>query len=148
MAIIDIEGQTKAVTNDEIVQAANFMLEFLVGKRLAQKLYVKINIRRLSGLRGACIWNDDNNRPREFVIDITPRLNYENFLTVLAHELVHVKQYAKGELKDYMMNGFCRWQGKVINAEDVDYYDHPWEIEAYGREKSVMHNYLKECVNA
>lgn len=143
MAFVDIVGQAKTVTNEEIEYAAQWMLKRLCGPRLAKALTVNIRMRYIKGLRGACIWIDDNNRPREFAVDITPRLTRKNILTVLAHELTHVKQYAKGELKDYMLASYCKWKNDVINANELDYYSHPWEIEAYGLENAIYAEYEK-----
>ena len=71
-------------------------------------------------------------------------------LHTLAHEMVHVKQYAKGEMDGILhKDGFQKWTGgefklnprvtpaKVDNgviASKWDYYYLPWEIEAYGLE--------------
>ena len=49
--------------------------------------------------------------------------------------MVHVKQYATGELRDALRGPTLhRWRNKPYDAKVVDYWDHPWEIEAYGRE--------------
>ena len=63
-------------------------------------------------------------------------------LTVLAHEMVHVKQYAKGEMKDYIRMKSVKFQGKIYNDEEMDYWDHPWEIEAHGREKGLYYRFI------
>ena len=47
----------------------------------------------------------------------------------LAHEMVHVKQYVRHELKEPTV-----WKGTNINTDKVEYWDLPWEIEAHGRE--------------
>lgn len=38
--------------------------------------------------------------PREFVLQIDNRLKGDDFITAVCHEMVHVKQYAKGELTE------------------------------------------------
>jgi hypothetical protein len=44
--------------------------------------------------------------------------------------MVHVKQYAKGELKERYKYGHKQlWKGK--DHSDTDYWDQPWEKEAY-----------------
>jgi hypothetical protein len=52
-------------------------------------------------------------------------------METVAHEMVHVKQYAKGELTEQS------WQGKLINPKQ-EYWDQPWEIEAHGREVGLF----------
>jgi hypothetical protein len=34
--------------------------------------------------------------------------------------------------------------GKVINSEKVNYYDHPWEIEAHGRERGLFYRWVEQ----
>ena len=54
---------------------------------------------------------------------------FEEMLKVLAHELVHVKQHFRKE-----------WFGEEELYEGVDYYDLPWEVEAYARENELFEN--------
>jgi len=66
---------------------------------------------------------------------------FVEILKTLAHEIVHVKQYVLGEL---------RWRDagllyKGINHEAMnlmDYFELPYEIEAYGREKGLLYGFL------
>lgn len=60
----------------------------------------------------------------------------KNVFMDLAHELVHVKQYLKGEMRDYS-DGSVKFMGKKYSSFEMDdqlYFDFPGEIEAYGRE--------------
>jgi hypothetical protein len=63
----------------------------------------------------------------------------------LAHEMIHVKQYAKGELKDYLRVNKSKWKGQIIDPEEVDYWDQPWEIEAHEKEKGLYYMFIDEC---
>lgn len=58
-------------------------------------------------------------------------------LMTLAHECVHLKQYAMGEIDENMNT----WKGTRV-PKSTDYWDSPWEIEAYGREKGL---YIRFC---
>ena len=60
-------------------------------------------------------------------------------LETLAHEMVHVKQYARRELKPRVD---C-WMGKTYNPKKVSYWDLPWEIEAHGRETGLFVRYCE-----
>ena len=51
--------------------------------------------------------------------------------------MVHVKQYARGELYEGSRVNKHRWQGKWLD-KDPDYWDQPWEIEAAGREAGLF----------
>jgi len=91
---------------------------------------------------GFCDWNDDNHRARDFTITVDPNLGKRNTLIVLAHEMVHVKQYAKGEMKDYLRAKRVKWRGKVYDDNQMSYWDYPWEIEAHGREKGLYYRFI------
>lgn len=60
----------------------------------------------------------------DYEIEIKRTLRLRDMLTTLAHELVHVKQYVKGEMPDNISQG--------------DYWDRPHEIEAHGRETGLF----------
>ena len=71
---------------------------------------------------------------------------FVEILKTLAHELVHVKQYVMGELK---------WRDvgllyKGVNHDVMnlmEYFELPYEIEAYGREKGLLYGFLKVWKN-
>jgi hypothetical protein len=58
-------------------------------------------------------------------------------LSTLAHELVHAKQYFRGELTG-LYEEFGLWKGKAHPYHD---YNSPWEKEAYRLEKEMMELY-------
>lgn len=64
--------------------------------------------------------------PREFIIAIQSNLTEEEQLITLAHEMVHAKQYAYGELNEEMTT----WHGAKYDPDNMNYDDMPWEIEA------------------
>lgn len=92
--------------------------------------------------------------PREFVIEIDSRLKGDDFITALTHEMVHVKQYARGETKD--INMFSKsWKGAeyISMYSTVDeYMELPWEKEAYELQEVLCNEYkqlnLKEFKSA
>jgi len=58
--------------------------------------------------------------------------------------MVHLKQYAKGELKDYIKPArMIGWMGEKYLMEELDYWEQPWEIEAYGREKGLYFKFMQ-----
>lgn len=75
---------------------------------------------------------------RNFVIDVCV---YSNWITILAHEMVHVKQYARKELS------ICgrKWKKSKI-SDDVKYYDLPHEKEAFGLQHQLVLTYDKRPV--
>ena len=49
-----------------------------------------------------------------------------------------VKQYAKGEMRDLFHPArMVRYNGEKYPCDECDYWEQPWEIEAYGREKGL-----------
>ena len=68
------------------------------------------------------------------VVIIKPQSREKMGLT-LAHEMVHVKQIAKGVLKSY--NGVSYWRGKRVGKK-VKYLDQPWEVEAFSRQELIF----------
>ena len=52
--------------------------------------------------------------------------------------MVHLKQFAKGEMRDMMTADKTEWLGQSMHSRSLDYYDLPWEIEAHGREVGLF----------
>ena len=82
---------------------------------------------------GSCGWctYDDG----EIIIGINPKLNKEQICRTLFHELVHAKQYIKGELISGIGLKPSRWFGVPYKGEN--YWDLPWEKEAYETEDAM-----------
>ena len=69
-----------------------------------------------------------------YVVLIKPRSLKDMGIT-LAHEMVHVKQLAKGTLKQ--VNGVNYWNGKRYRRNHK-YLNLPWEIEAFSRQELLF----------
>jgi hypothetical protein len=69
-------------------------------------------------------------------------LDKEEYLRVLFHELTHVKQFVKGELKDRRSKRY--WKNKDIS--DIEYDNDPSEIEAREMEEVLYEEYTKTQV--
>jgi len=78
-------------------------------------------------LYGQCVVID--NAHREFEIDIDKNLRLFDFVSTLCHELIHLKQYARFEMKDVDANKI-RWKASIFK-DTIMYDDAPWEKEAY-----------------
>ena len=74
--------------------------------------------------------------PRHFIIDVAM---YGNWLSTLAHEMVHVKQFAKGELDA----GLTRWKSNKY-CDKIDYWDQPWEKEARKLQHKMTERFCEE----
>jgi hypothetical protein len=81
---------------------------------------------------------NSRNEPREFLVEVHPGIGVRAILETLAHEMVHVKQYIRGETNDQL----SVWRGRRINSDKVDYWEHPWEIDAFGREAGLFYKFV------
>jgi hypothetical protein len=91
------------------------------------RMHSKIHIGEI-GTEGLCESLDNRN----FVIDVAL---FGNWLSILAHEMVHVKQFARDE----MDAGLTRWKSNHY-AGNIDYWDQPWEKEA----RKLQHKMVAE----
>ena len=145
----------------EFKMALYAMVEFTMArlvesKRLRNNLSIDVHFRHHSAEGEAMIDHDTNPyRPRHFRVVIDHhRLEVDNYgrkrdvtewahevLKTLAHELVHVKQYVMGELS-MRREGLC-YRGVHYDVKTLtEYFELPYEIEAYGREKGLLIAFL------
>lgn len=135
---ISITGGTKS--QKKYVKS---ITDFCVNKLMPRMVSLELNIRLRDFGRddsyGYCISADDTdpNRPREFDLDINSKVKLRLLLETVAHEIVHVKQFARGELYQSSVTMKHRWQGKWYKRT-LSYWDQPWEIEAHGREPGLF----------
>ena len=123
-----------------LVDAAEFFAKDLIPDgRLRNRCTVRIKFDDKLKVYGYASIEKFNSRnlPREFNIEIHPGLGARGILQTLSHEMVHVKQYINGETNDDLSH----WRGKKIDSDTVDYWEHPWEIDAHGREVGLVHKY-------
>ena len=100
-----------------------------------------INIDHLGLMRqGVFGWmwaSDCDYRPREFEIEIHNRMTPENYTKTLMHELRHVYQHVKNQLKDKYNKRL--WRG--IDHSDTAYAKQPWEKDATRMEEILYTKY-------
>ena len=136
---VHITGKHRGLTKRQIQEACQTYLNYLAGPRLTNKitLFIKF-VQDDKHFHGDMTWLDSNHRPREFQINVTWNKSKKRMLLTLAHEMIHVKQFAKGELKDYASGHASAWLGKRIDTDNNDdYFSWPWEVEAHARESEV-----------
>lgn len=89
---------------------------------------------------GWCDFEDDHKKPRAFLIELQSNMNLETYTKTLIHELVHVRQWVFGSLRQK--------RGKMYygstKVEDLNYEDQPHEIEAREQEETLYITYLIE----
>lgn len=141
-------GNPKKVDKKLCKKALHWYAKKLLGPRLYDKVTIHLEFTK-EGMcnnlyNGFCDWNDKKFRGRDFTITINSGISKRDTLTTIAHEMVHVKQYAKGEMRDSYFIGGVSWQGKSVNTDKLEYWDTPWEIEAFGREKGLYLRFISE----
>ena len=118
---------------------AQSMVEFCVKTLMPRMRTLDITV-RLCKPQGAMRYCLETDNDRTFEIELDKTQSMRNLLETLAHEMVHVKQYARRELNPKVD---C-WMGKTYNPKKVSYWDLPWEIEAHGREIGLFVRYCEE----
>jgi hypothetical protein len=77
-----------------------------------------------------------------YMVVIKPTRKLKDMGLTLAHEMVHVKQLAKGVLKN-KNNGTNIWAGKQYGKKTA-YLDMPWEIEAFSKQELILRRAFEE----
>jgi hypothetical protein len=131
------------IKRKELIEAIEWFSEKLMGKRLPPKLNIFVSFKEIEE-HGLCSIDDCDPYPRYFTIEIKNGLEYKEILGSLAHELVHVKQFARRELTNFDVNERAKYLGKRYKTDDIDYWDLPWEVEAHGREVGLVVRYLEQ----
>ena len=141
---VSVEGIRSKKTKKLLAQAAEFYGGLLLNKRTANIVNLTINLKRkLDGdAEGYCQYMSQSVGVREFDIEIEKDRPIDELLVTLAHEMVHLKQFATRELtSSHVPAHISRWQGREINENLVNYWDLPWEIEAHGRERGLFYRF-------
>jgi len=78
--------------------------------------------------------------PTVIGMNIDTALDTERLIIALAHEMVHVKQYARGQITHGKNLNSKFWMGKKFRGH---YYDLPWEVEAFSKERVLANKVFK-----
>lgn len=129
---------------------AQFCADKLMSKRLSETIELRIlfvkQLDETNSFDGDCWFEDDDSlgRPKEFVIRVRETMCLAKKMRTICHEMVHVKQYATGEMKSMSRPArFTKFQG-MLYPDELDYWDTPWEIEAFGRESGLYTRWIDE----
>ena len=133
LMFIEVIGGSKSQKN-HVEKMVAFCAKKLMPK---MNLDITVNLCKPTGAMGYCLEADDK---RTFELEIDKSQSLRALLETVAHEMVHVKQYARRELNPNKEV----WMGKTYNPKDVNYWDLPWEIEAHGREVGLFVRYCEE----
>lgn len=83
---------------------------------------------------------------RDVAMILDSRLNYKDLVETIAHEMVHVRQMARGTLNTTISRGrlYQTWRGRRMNK--VAYHRRPWEVEAFQLERLLANNFVYDVL--
>ena len=90
-----------------------------------KNLNIEIDLEKIDDAQGFCTEIDK----REFHIQIDKRLQGDDFVTCLFHELTHVEQHLRNKF------------GINDNDDKINYLDKPYEIDAYIKQEQLLEEY-------
>ena len=112
----------------EMIELINWFVESKLGKDVHVILTQNKKFKDIDG-RVYCYAKD------EYEIEIDAKLTGEAALTTVAHELVHVGQYATGRLRD--VSSGARFEGKLYR-DSLPYEALKYETEAHEQESIIL----------
>lgn len=121
--------------------AIDFFADALLTNQLKRHIIIHVKFRKNLDYLGLAEIDDYNasGKPREFILEINLNQSKEEIIHTLAHEMVHVRQYAYGELSE----DATRWCGEKF-ARDLVYHEQPWEIEAETVGDIIFNDYMEK----
>ena len=90
-----------------------------------KNLNIEIDLENINDAQGFCTEIDN----REFHIQIDKRLQGDDFVTCLFHELTHVEQHLRNKF------------GIKNEVDHLHYFDRPYEIDAYAKQEQLLEEY-------
>ena len=133
-----------------IADSAEFYANELMRKDLARNISIDIQIVRRMEKKtngdqmGTCLITGECSRPREFDLEIDGSHRTTLILKILAHEMVHIWQFATRKWIQYEKKDIEKWKGEVFEWKGLGYSDLPWETEALEKEVILFHNLIEK----
>ena len=90
-----------------------------------KNLNIEIDLEKIDDAQGFCTEIDK----REFYIQIDKRLQGDDFVTCLFHELTHIEQHLRNKF------------GINDDNDKTHYLDRPYEIDAYAKQEQLLEEY-------
>ena len=134
MITISIEGGTKNQRNLG-ENALRFFTKKLMPRKRSLKIDLQIHNLIKDDVAGLCEQMGRN----EVLIESHSRGTLYDYISFLAHESIHMKQFVTGELKT--VNRRELWHGEDFT--DVPYKKQPWEVEAWGGQHELAKEFIK-----
>lgn len=137
---MEIEIVTRSVKRKLMLELATKFLRKelkLEKSKYALTVYNAPGLRKREGFNGIC----SKMGEREITIIVDGGLGESDLIQCIAHEMVHAKQIAKGQLQLDKKNRQL-WLGQRVSKA---YHERPWEQEAFARERILAYRALTYC---
>jgi hypothetical protein len=139
-------------------EAIDFYITDLLRKRkrllnhITIELIIKPKPVDRAGTKAWAWVEDSNTKPRSFIIETSSKDVYGKYVRLgamlenLAHECVHIKQWATGQMQERDTPQHTVWWEDYETEETHDdgYWELPWELDAYGRERGLYYRFCQE----
>jgi len=137
---VDIAG--RLANKDKFISYTYRILDHFFGERIKRDVDININVFQTSGKNvvGECYGDKESITIDLYKKDGRRKLNTEAIAQNLAHELVHAKQFIRGEISEEHMK-FRYKSGYVKDCSNMAYRDQPWEREAFKLEQELFELY-------
>ncbi len=144
MPEIKIYGCSDKRLKQLLLRASHFFIKSLMPRKrkLTVAIFMKENLLAEEGAYASCYQMDLYNAGCDYTICMDSGQSQSTILCSLAHEMVHVKQFARKELTILNGNYCAKWKG-VKFSEDSDYEEMPWELEADKYELELSEKFFK-----
>lgn len=130
--------------SEELRFIAQFMAEFCAKELGISHLERNVIIGFIPGLRKECA-GFTHSIGNTIAVGLDASMEITKILLTLAHEMVHVGQISRNELKVEYDSGIPVKYWKGISVK-VAYANEPWEIEAYALESILFEKFLKKVI--
>lgn len=137
-----------------VEEAAAFFLRTLLPKQTSEQFQVFIVLRKdyykRYGTKADCCIDDDDEIaeksavPCTFEICVDSSMNNHGILRSIAHECAHIAQWRQGILRESKTDHkVSYWRGQKYRLTSDNYWDMPWEVDAYGREIGLVERFVE-----
>lgn len=133
MLFVEFKGRMK--NRKKYEQFACEVVDHLLPRSFKRDIVIGIEFVKTLDACGYCTLEGED----EILIQVNTENDEKTIAQTIAHELVHAKQYIRGELNSTM----TRWMRQEV-AKGLKYDDQPWEIEAFEKEVELTEMYWND----
>lgn len=145
MVITMYEGVHNAKERELIDSITDFVGDRLFPRHKVEITYqIMPNLEKNEGIQGDTLWEDSQYKPRDFTIRLQKGYSKQDLITLICHELVHVKQFVKSELRHKYnpSKGIYNIYFKNKDVTNWAYMRRPYEKEAYRLQEKLYNEFI------